>query len=197
MIQRISNIISHWLPTAFVICMLVAFGFVAVQQSYRNGLNDPQIAMVQEAQAKLNNGAQPSDLIPANSPVVDLASSELPFLAIYDASGTPLVSSGKVGSDMAKPPVGVFERAKSRGENRVTWQPMRGTRIALVIRPVGNSQGWFVAAGRNMAEVENRVEQLGKMGVVVLIFTLAGSLFLEIIGDEWRRRNLLAGKNRK
>lgn len=74
------------------------------------------------------------------------------------------------------------------GENRVTWQPEPGIRIALVVRPVGNDSGRFVAAGRNMREAESRVDSLSLMTLLAVVITLIVTFLLEMLGDAIRRR---------
>jgi hypothetical protein len=100
--------------------------------------------------------------------------------AIYDAAGQPLESSAELGGLPPRPPSGVFDYARLHGENRVTWQPEPGTRIALVVKPMPGISGWFIAAGRNMREVEKRESYLaGTVGLAAgaaLLLSLGAAL---------------------
>jgi hypothetical protein len=50
-----------------------------------------------------------------------------------------------------------------QGENRVTWQPEPGVRIAAVVASYSGTQSGFVMAGRSLRETERRVDQLGEL----------------------------------
>ncbi len=187
MFQRIIGILSHWLPLAAAvtgICLLIYFG---VQQNYRQSLNDPQIQMAEDGVNALLAGKQPMEVVGHEEPF-DASKSLKPFIAIYDESGNPLGSSAFIGDTPPRPPMGVFESAKQMGEDRVTWQPGADTRIALVVRPVAIESGWFVAAGRNMREVEAREEALTEGLGFGLLAILGATLILEILGDILRKR---------
>jgi hypothetical protein len=50
----------------------------------------------------------------------------------------------------------VLDYVRANGEDRITWQPEPGVRIAAVVtRFAGNDSG-FVLAGRNMREAQKR-----------------------------------------
>ena len=184
--KRTLGILAHWLPLAIGITGISGLVYVSIQQNYRQSLNDPQIQMVEDAVSALVAGAPPVDVVPRT--LFDASESLAPFIAVYDSSGTPLEASARIGDAPPRPPIGVFQYARTAGENRVTWQPNASTRIALVARPVPNDKGWFVASGRNMREVEQRIHVLGVhigYGLLVLLVT---SLAAECLGDAWRRR---------
>lgn len=179
----------HWLPLGIAIVVLGSGAYLGIQQQYRSLLNDPQIQMVEDAQAALMQGKVPAEVV-GRGVSFDASKSLAPFLAIYDESGNPLESSAFIGISPTpvRPPMGVFDVAKQQGENRVTWQPDANTRIALVVRPVAIESGWFVAAGRNMREVEARENNLIKIFGIALGVALGGSLFLDVLGDRMRRK---------
>ena len=178
-----------WLPLAVAITGICLLIYATVQQNYRESLNDPQIQMAQDGAARLASGGVPADLVQRGVTPVDAASSLAPWIAVYDASGTPLESSAVLDGKPPMPPQGIFELAKAQGNNlpHNTWQPESGVRIALVVVPVtsGHSAGYFVAAGRNMSEVENREGQLstfvGLAWLVLLVATFATKLFARVI----------------
>lgn len=185
--NRFSGIFFHWLPIGVITIGLCGLLYVLIQQSYRSSLNDPQIQMAEDAASALAQGKQPAEIVPRGV-LIDADKSLAPFIAVYDKNGNPLEASAMVNNLPPKPPIGVFEHAKINGENRVTWQPSPSTRIALVVRLVPNGSGWFVAAGRNMREVERRELYLAKEIGVSLIIILAASFVFDAVGDAWRRR---------
>ena len=124
------------------VCGLV---YATVQQNYRQSLNDPQIQIAEDTAAALAGGSTPEEVVPAPGEV-DIANSLAPWVAVYSATGTPLVSSGEENGDMPLPPKGVFDTSTWHtyaedglplstppNEDRVTWQSGAGVRQALVI----------------------------------------------------------------
>ncbi len=187
--KQLLHVFFHWLPLGVATITFFGFGYVAIHQAYRTSLNDPQIQLVTDGQIKLSAGAQPVEVV-GRSDLFDIEKNLQPFVAVYDANGVPLESSGYLRNAPPKPPVGVFEYAKEHGEDRVTWQPNATTRIALVVRPAGNASGWFIASGRNMREVESRVQQLNTITALGLGISLLLSFLLDLLGDAWRRRHM-------
>ena len=80
-----------WIPAAGIaIVGLCGLVYVAVQQDYRQSLNDPQIQMAEDAAAPLNAGAAPASLVTRGTTPINIAASLAPWIAVYDESGTPL-----------------------------------------------------------------------------------------------------------
>jgi len=171
--KSFTRIFLAWLPLAVAstgVCLLV---YATVQQNYRQSLNDPQIQMAEDGAAALAAGGTPASLVQRGVPLIDIAESLSPWIALYDASGTPLESSGVLDGEPPMPPQGVLDAARSGlplivghhitpsippNENRVSWQPRSDVRQAIVVVSVasGTDKGYFVVAGRNMREVERR-----------------------------------------
>ncbi len=178
-----------WLPLGVAITGVCLLVYGTVQQNYRQLLNEPQIQMAQDGAALLEGGVVPAQLVPHGVAPVDAAASLSPWIAVYDGSGTPLESSAVLDGKPPMPPQGEFALAASQGSNlpHNTWQPDPGVRIALVIVPVtsGASKGYFVAAGRNMREVEDREGQLGSFvglaWLVLIIATFVTALFARFV----------------
>jgi hypothetical protein len=176
-----------WLPLAVAITGICLLVYGTVQQNYRQSLNDPQIQMAQDGAAKLAAGGVPAELVQRGLPLIDAAKSLAPWIAVYDSNGTALESSAVLEGSPPAPPKGLFDLAKAQGNNlpHNTWQPRDGVRIALVVIPVqvtsGPNEGYFVAAGRNMSEVENREGQLttfvGLAWLVLIVATFATKAF--------------------
>ncbi len=189
--QRVTNVFFHWLPLGATIVALGMCIYIVDQQNLRQGLNDPQIQIAEDGKIALESGKSVADVVD-HTQIFDAEKSLSLFVAVYDSNGNTIQSSATIGGELPKPPIGVFESAKKFGENRVTWQPNPSTRIALIIVPVNN--GEFVASGRNMREVENRIKIIGNkisLGVEGLI---AITFILDLIGDEYRRRVMANAK---
>lgn len=182
--QNLKNAFLAWLPLGAAIIIICGLSFVGIQQIHRSLLNDPQIDIVRDAVAKLEAGKEPVEVVgrgPDMNEKIDLEKSLSPFVGVYDKNGTPLETNGKIENTPPKPPIGVFEYALVNGEHTVSWQPNKSTRIALVVRPVKNSRGWFVASGRNMSEDEKRIENIFKIYVCSIFFALVVTFTLEVI----------------
>jgi hypothetical protein len=175
--KRLSNILKVWLPLAVVIIGMSGLVYVTVQQSLRMSLNDPQIQMAEDAASALAAGHDPTALIPSIN--VDVSQSLAPFLIIYDDAGNIVASSAVLHGKTPALPSGVLDYTRTNGENRVTWQPESGVRLAAVVVRVGNGSG-FVLAGRNMREVEKREDQTMQLSMLAMTVTLVASLVVVI-----------------
>ena len=185
--MNIQRVTRHWLPlaaVATVVCMLV---YLCTQQSLRQGVNDPQIQLAEDAAHALAAGATAQSVIPPG--MVDLARSLSPFVAIYDASGKPLASSGQLDGAPPAPPHGLFALTQREGEHRVTWMPRRSVRMAVVLVAAGGPHGGFAMAGRSMREVETRESQMLFVCAAAWIGALAGSLALALLLEMWLGKN--------
>jgi hypothetical protein len=168
------NILRHWLPLAAITTLLCGLVYLAVQQSLRQGANDPQVQMAEDAAAALAAGGTPESVLPAAQ--VEISNSLAPFMVIYNDTGEPLVSSGLLHGAMPLLPAGVFAYTLQNSEDRVSWQPEPGIRVAAVVVAYGGAQPGFVLAGRSLREVEKRESQVRQMTGIAWLITLAGSL---------------------
>ena len=177
-----------WLPLALTIIGVCGLIYIAVQQNYRQSLNDPQIQMAEDDATALGSGATTTSIVPKQS--IDVAASLAPWIAVYDSSGTPVASSGLLDGKIPVPPLGEFNLALAQGNNlpHDTWEPVSGVRIAAVIVPIPHNGG-FVLVGRNMREVEDRETNLeavvGIGMIVLLVSTFITKLFANGILKRW------------
>ena len=160
----------------------VALALYAIPQHVlRSGVNDPQIQLAGDVASRLEQGAAPADAVSTAQPI-DMARSLAPFVIVYDDQGHPVASQGILNGSTPTPPPGVFENVRQRGEERLSWQPIRGSahgvRIATVIQRVNGAHPGFVLAGRNMREVEARIADVQTMAAL----TWLGMLGLILIG---------------
>jgi len=176
--SKIKNIIKIWLPFAVVITAFCALAYAAVQQALRQGLNDPQIQLSEDAAYALNNGATTDSMISGSK--VEMSHSLAPFIDIYDLNGKAVAGSGLLSGQLPDYPRGALDSAKQTGENRVTWQPDADVRIASVVVPYNNG---FVVAGRNMREVEQRESQTELLAGITWILALAATLIVIAFGE--------------
>ncbi len=180
-----------WLPLAVAITGICLLVYGAVQQNYRQSLNDPQIQMAEDAAYALHQGEVPAGVVPRNVPLIDMRQSLAPWIAVYDNAGKPLEASAFLDGAPPQPPLGVLEAAsQGKGigpnpdENRVSWQAKGDVRQAIVVVSVPGANAnatRYVVAGRNMREVENREGDLttfvGLAWLVLLVATFATKAF--------------------
>jgi hypothetical protein len=158
------KIIRRFLPVAFLATALCGLVYLAVQQSLRQGANDPQIQMAE-------------DMVVASG-TVNINASLAPYMVSYDASGHPIGGNGMLDGSLANLPSGVFSYTAAHGEDRFTWQPRPGIRQAVVL--VSIPSGGFVMAGRSLREVEVREDQAEHEAGAVWLAVIGGLLILEI-----------------
>jgi hypothetical protein len=166
----------YWLPLAFSFTLLAGLVYVTVQQNFRQDANDPQIQMAEDAAMQSQDGAQAQTVVGTGK--VDMARSLTPFLIVYDATGQLLASSAQLNGAVPALPPGVLDSARASGEDRLTWQPQEGVRVAAVVTPFGGSRPGFVLAGRSLREVEERESRLTQLVGIALIVGIIGSFVL-------------------
>ncbi|MBI5352847.1 MAG: hypothetical protein HZB50_09445 [Chloroflexi bacterium] len=176
--NKIRNIFRIWLPFAVVIAAFCALTYASVQQAYRQNANDPQIQMAEDAADALNSGTSVEAIVPAVK--VSVAKALSPFFIVYDSSGKVLSANVQLDGQVPGLPDGVLDATKEMGENRVTWQPRPGVRIAAVI--VSYKEG-FVLAGRNLREVETREAQVTQFAGMTLILAWVATFIVIAFGE--------------
>lgn len=178
---NVKAILQHWLLVAIVVTGLIGLLYAVVQQDIRQGANDPQIQMAEDAAAKLAGGQSVQDVVPSEK--VDIATSLAPYLIVFDANGNPIASSAQLDGQTPSIPSGVFDSVRKNGEDRITWQPQSGVRSAIVVTQFTGSTSGFVVAGRSLREVEKREDgllQILEAGWIVMMlatFVVTALLF--------------------
>lgn len=147
-----------FIPFFIVITLVSALLYVSVHHVIRAYANDPQIQIVQDISSYLSSGQSPQSILPPTK--VDISKTLAPFVIIFDVNGKPIVSSGMLGKEIPKVPLGVFQYAAEHGENRLTWEPTKGVRIAAVVMRYQGKNTGYVLAGRSLKEVEKQADQL-------------------------------------
>ena len=185
-----------WLPLGVAITLVCALGYATVQQNYRQNFNDPQIQMAEDAANAIKSGVAPGAVV-SGTRAIDIGESLAPWIAVFDASGSMIVSSGSLGGSALRLPSGVFDTTTWHtyaadgvsvtvplNEDRFTWQPRMDVRQAVVLIKASSSQGdVFVASGRNMREVESRQGTLAIMVGIGWVVTLIATFLAKALAE--------------
>jgi hypothetical protein len=178
--RKIKAIFKNWSMVALVTTAFCGLVYVTVQQTLRQSANDPQIQMAEDIASELENGRTIPVIMPANQ--VDLAHSLAPFVILFDDQGTQIASSGRLGKQSPTLPGGVLDYTQRHGEDRLTWQPEPGVRIASVVIGYTGANPGFVLVGRSLREVERRIGQIELFCGVTWIATLSLALIVITAG---------------
>lgn len=183
-----------WLPLLVVMTGAMGFAYVAVQQSFRQEGNDPQIALAEHIATALAGGEVPAAFVSRGVPPVDIATSLDTWVTIYDSSGQPLESDAVLEGVPPSMPAGLLDpstwaahktwQAPSGPETRVSWQPRPTVRQAVVlvrydmptVDGVPQQEG-YVAVGRSMRLTEERILNLTRQAALAWSVTALGTLF--------------------
>ncbi len=169
-----------WLPYAFTITLLIGFIYGTIQQHIRTAANDPQIYLAENLATDLFNNKNPSAQLSGQS--IDIASSVAPFVILYDSNGRAADGTGRLNDQLPSLPRGVYDYAQKHGEDRITWQPQKNVRVAVVVRYYQNSKhAGFVLAGKNLREIEHEENQQLQLSVIAWAVGLIGTLALTAI----------------
>ena len=153
---------KDFLLASLCITIIVVFAYAITQQTLRRDANFPQTQMVKTA------------IVPESS--VEISQSLEPFVQIYDENKNLIQGNALLHGKIPTIPKGVLEYAKTHGENRITWQPETGIRIAVVVSYQKNT---YIVAGRHLREIENKIDAVGKSFFLVeIIMLLILSIFL-------------------
>lgn len=182
-----SHVLVLGVPLAVAITGVFVFAYVAVQQNYRQSMDDPQIQMAEDIALTLSRDDTPASVVPRGVPPVDIAQSLAPWIAVYDSSGMPLESNAVLDNAPPRLPAGLFDTttwrahktfaAPSGNETRVTWQPRPGVRQAVVLVQYQATRGVrYVAVGRSIRIGEERIITLTYLVAIAWSATIFASL---------------------
>jgi hypothetical protein len=173
--------LRRWIPLAGLTTALCLLVHLAVQQMYRQTADDPQGQIAHDAARALAAGATPESVLPATP--VEIGQSLAPFVTVLSEQGAIVASSARLHGEARTVPSGVLDHARRAGEERVTWQPEPGVRMATVVVHGAGAAGGFVVSGRSMRESEARTDQFFELVGLAWIATLVGLLVL-VAGTE-------------
>ena len=140
--------------------ILVGLTYVSAQQNYRMVANDPQVALAYDASAGIGRGNPAAKYF---MDTLDISRSLGVFATLYNEQYQPVWSSGLLDGRFPRLPDGVLDYVKINGEERVTWQPRRGLRVAMVVVRMTKPGATFLAVGRSLKETEGRIANVEKM----------------------------------
>jgi hypothetical protein len=150
-----------WLFVAAAVTAGSLIAYAMAVQIERQGANDPQIQLTEDGAAALENGRPIAQVVPADT--IDVAQSLAPFVIVLDDAAKPLASSGLLDGQVPIPPSGVIAFVRNNGEERVTWAPRPGLRLAAVARRVAGQRPGFIIVARSLREVQWRVARLTRI----------------------------------
>jgi hypothetical protein len=180
MIKKSFKLFLRFLPKALIITLFAGLVFAALQQSLRQGANDPQIQIAEDMASLLSGGFPATSLISTGLPV-EISTSLGAYAMIFNETGKLTLTSGKLHGKNPELPAGIFDYTKNHTEDRITWQPEPGVRSALVIVHYTGTASGYVAVGRSLREVEKREDQLKSQTLVVWLSSLLIALFAVIL----------------
>lgn len=152
--------------------------YSAVQQDLRQTANDRPTEIAIAAQAALNSGAGPANVVPQTK--VDLATTLSPFTLVYGRQHDLLASSALLHGSTPQIPDGVLDAAQSNGTDAVTWQPDPGVREAIVAVPWN---GGVLIAGQSLRLTEMHEDTLLHqiaIGWLLSMVALGGVAFIAV-----------------
>ncbi len=178
-----------WVPIAVSLTCMCLILYVVTRESYRSSQHDPQMQIAEDSALRVSAGINPTTF--AIKETVDISVSLSSWLAIYDATGTPIVSTGLIDGEMPQPPAQVFHELRSRTidvstgpaqakENLASWELPSGVRQALV---VVQTKDHFIVAGRSMREVDQRIWNMESAIGIGWVLTLLATFFAVWIGS--------------
>jgi hypothetical protein len=175
------KVLAGWLPLAFLATVMAGLVYAAVQQNYRQSANDPQIQLAQDMAGAFSQGQGATAADAANLPKVEVSESLSPFVTVFTNDNRVVFSTGLINGGESIPPKGVFDYTRTHIENRITWEPKSGVRIAAVMRYYKSGKGeGFVLAGRSLSEVEKRETQTLFLTGMAWIIALSGTFVIKL-----------------
>ena len=173
-----------FLPLAFAVTGLSGLVALAVQQDLRQGANDPQIQIAEDAAVALSEGKTPISVVPDTS--IEISQSLSPFIMVFGPDGGLILGDARLYGEPPALPPGLLDEGTwslqkgyatpAGSETRVTWQPHLGVRAALVV--VHAKNGMFVAVGRSLRLAEERESALMDEVLLAWFVTVIGTLFV-------------------
>jgi len=151
------SVLVPYLAAAAIVTVIMGLIYVAVQQNYRSGANDPQLEIAKDICDRLERGISVQRYMDDS---ISLDRSLAVFATLYDAKAEPIQSSGFLDGKFPRLPEGVFDFVKQNREERVTWQPRPGVRMATVVIRTDLPSAGFIVVGRSLNEIEEREHNL-------------------------------------
>ncbi len=181
--DTVARILRWWIVLIVFGALVCGVFYVLLQQQIRQASNDPQIQLAEDISTALSTKEDTVQI--ARLERIDIEKSLSPFVLSYDGAGEMVLATGQLDGKDPVVPQGVFAYTKEHGEDRFTWEPKKGVRIAAVMRHFTGRVDGYILAGRSLREVEKREDLLlqhfliGLIAVVFATFPLAAMLSLK------------------
>jgi hypothetical protein len=159
--HRLSREVKYFLAFVFFTAIILVFVYAVAQNILRSGANEPQIQIAEDASFLLAHNAPMGPIVPEAS--VELLRNLGPFIQVYDEKGSLLDGNALLNGVSPKISKEDLLYTKQHGENRITWQPEAGTRIATIIFHYDGQNPGYVVSGRSLRETENRIQDIAKL----------------------------------
>lgn len=173
--------VKIWIPLVLILTAVCALIYATGQQLYRQNANDPQIQLSEDIASSLSKGDKPESFI-SNAFKIDISKSLAVFAIIYDNNLNEVISNASLDGKTPVLPKGVLSFAKEHRQNRITWQPKEGVRIAAIVtRFDGNTNKGYVLVGRSLREIEKRENQLLLRIGLTWIIIVSAALFTSTV----------------
>ncbi len=147
--------------------------YATVQHALRTYANDPQVQYALDAAEGLKTGNGMPNMA-GNS--IDITKSLGTFYILYDKDKQLTSSTALLNGVTPTVPQGVLDYAKAHGEDRITWEPQDGVRIAAIVEYYNDKNEGYVVVGRSLKEIEIREANVLYLSMLGFILASAASI---------------------
>jgi hypothetical protein len=169
-----------WLAIVGVATLVLGASYTMVQQSTRLSADDLPLTTAQVAKQELQSGSDTKDIVPTLK--TNLRTDTSVFMIITDSSQHVLASSALLEGQTPLPPQGVFSFTNSHGNDRFTWQPTSGVRLATRVTKYGQSPNdGFIITGQSLKPFEDRIQTYTWIALAAWLALLAWSYMLLLL----------------
>ncbi len=180
--MHLNPTLQKWIPLALVTTVLCGLSYLTLQQFIRLSADEVPADITSQALLALKKGTPPASMLPPAA-AEEMKGNSSPFVMIFDDKGVLAASTTKINGKDPSLPSGVFEAARKYGENRITWQPEKGLRNAIIVTHYSGTQPGFVVVGKSLQIPESHISRLGQQvfggWIVALALAYGAILVLE------------------
>jgi hypothetical protein len=178
------SVFVPYLAIAVIVTVIMGLIYLTVQQNYRSGADDPQLQIARDMHDRLERGVSVQRYM---NDTVTLEKSLGVFAMLYNTNGEPIQSSGFLDGKFPRLRTGVLDFVRMNEEERVTWQPKPGVRIAAVVVHTKLPTIGYILVGRSLKEIEIREHNL--MASVFTCWVIAMALIVLLAFIQLVERN--------
>jgi hypothetical protein len=178
------SVFRIFFPIALGLSALLLVSYINDQQILRGGLNVVPEQLAEDVARELAN----SGAVYAPTEKIPIESSLAPYVVVYDSFGKPISGTGYLNGALPTIPAGIFDVARSSGEDAVTWQPQSDVRSAIVVVPVRGGMGGYVLGGQSLRFVEREESLLTKRAALGWVAVMLAALFGSLVAARFARR---------